>query len=624
MAIQEKTMQGGGLPEILMQLLGSKSSTKQSTKANTGPLQQVFNQASQPMDQGLYDNLIASIMQSGAAQVPTLTAALANATGGRSSGNSALALALQEQMLRSSKDSATAILSQKNAQQQVAGNAAAGIAQATKSSTTTEKAGTGGNPLALALGGFLLNQADKRGWMDKLGGMFGGTAASPTAMASNFPVSAPSFGTADSLQGTPQFSPNMLTSVPGSDFGLAGEFTAPTSGGIDFSNFGGGGDPGFSDLLSGFDFGGASDAFGSFNLPDFGGALTGGVGSFGDISMLDENLFNFIPSFADGGVVRNRANMGPAQRRQGQAAINEVVTPTLGSSASTGLGSNTLMEMITRMNGAAQANPAKQGAPMEATSGIGDTTPGRTTAGGELNRLSGNPLGQKVGTAFASAIIGMMAPQIAYGVTGSIPAAQLANPLGRAAGLPIGSQLGALIAMARAAMAEHDATTAIESAEDPLGAFLAGLAGTGALVGDTSGLSSDNRAAGANALSSVTGMDEISALLATSSGFGTMDPGQGGGSIGGFGDRGPGGSSGEAGAVAGGATPAGPGDFADGGMITGPGTGTSDSILAKNKTPGGKPIKVSNGERIIPADTALRYKDLFDHLVAMSHTPVKR
>lgn len=56
-------------------------------------------------------------------------------------------------------------------------------------------------------------------------------------------------------------------------------------------------------------------------------------------------------------------------------------------------------------------------------------------------------------------------------------------------------------------------------------------------------------------------------------------------------------------------------NFAEGGQILGPGTGTSDSILAANKSTG-TPVKVSNGEYIVPAHVvAAKGTDFFDNLV---------
>lgn len=64
-----------------------------------------------------------------------------------------------------------------------------------------------------------------------------------------------------------------------------------------------------------------------------------------------------------------------------------------------------------------------------------------------------------------------------------------------------------------------------------------------------------------------------------------------------------------------------PGAFANGGMLHGPGTGTSDSIHAHN-TSTGQPVKLSNGEYIIPADVvATKGKEFFDNIVRKYHTP---
>jgi hypothetical protein len=64
-----------------------------------------------------------------------------------------------------------------------------------------------------------------------------------------------------------------------------------------------------------------------------------------------------------------------------------------------------------------------------------------------------------------------------------------------------------------------------------------------------------------------------------------------------------------------------PGAFADGGKINGPGTGTSDSIPAHN-TSTGQPLRVADGEYIIPADVvATKGKEFFDNIVRKYHTP---
>lgn len=62
--------------------------------------------------------------------------------------------------------------------------------------------------------------------------------------------------------------------------------------------------------------------------------------------------------------------------------------------------------------------------------------------------------------------------------------------------------------------------------------------------------------------------------------------------------------------------------FADGGQVTGPGTGTSDSIPAIN-TSNGLPARISNGEYVIPRDVVLaKGTEFFDKLLMQYHVPV--
>lgn len=61
-----------------------------------------------------------------------------------------------------------------------------------------------------------------------------------------------------------------------------------------------------------------------------------------------------------------------------------------------------------------------------------------------------------------------------------------------------------------------------------------------------------------------------------------------------------------------------------GGAIRGPGTGTSDEVQAKNKDTG-EPIRLSNGEYILPADTVRKVgKAALDKLVEDTHKPVRK
>jgi hypothetical protein len=61
----------------------------------------------------------------------------------------------------------------------------------------------------------------------------------------------------------------------------------------------------------------------------------------------------------------------------------------------------------------------------------------------------------------------------------------------------------------------------------------------------------------------------------------------------------------------------------EGGKIAGPGTGTSDQVTAVNRD-NGQPIRLSNGEYIIPADVVkAKGVEFFDKLKEKYHTPVQ-
>ena len=61
-----------------------------------------------------------------------------------------------------------------------------------------------------------------------------------------------------------------------------------------------------------------------------------------------------------------------------------------------------------------------------------------------------------------------------------------------------------------------------------------------------------------------------------------------------------------------------------GGIVRGPGTGTSDSVNAQNVDTG-QPIRLSNGEYVLPEDTVRKVgKQALDKLVKATHTPVRK
>jgi hypothetical protein len=74
----------------------------------------------------------------------------------------------------------------------------------------------------------------------------------------------------------------------------------------------------------------------------------------------------------------------------------------------------------------------------------------------------------------------------------------------------------------------------------------------------------------------------------------------------------------------GGSVDGGKNEDGSGGKLTGPGTGTSDSIQAINMDTG-EPIRLSNGEYILPADTVRKVgKKALDELVDETHKPVRK
>lgn len=619
MALEEKVANTQPLQAIFDSLFGKATTTKESNTAVTGPLQQAFAQASTPMDQQLYDNLIASIFQKAAVQVPTLTAALANATGSRTTGNSPLALALNEQNNQAARDSAAAILAHQLEQQKIAASAAANLANVTRSSTQKQQTQSAVNPLLTTLIGFGLNKLDKSGF-------FKGTqSASPIATPTAYTPTISSFG------GSPQTSFNAPAVLPTPSFGsgdtsldsLLSSVGAPVGGEFlgqylpDTSSLYSLGSDG---LLAGavgdsLYTGGANEFLGSgadiFSTPADFNPFTGGL-TGGGTDLLPEDWLMF---FANGGNTRpqrNRNYLGTSPTLYGQSAIN--LSQTAGGSGS--MGSTVLQDLILK---AAQENAMIKKTEDAARESPGtQDTGGRETVGSALNDMTGNPLGGKVGQALAMAALGLIAPQAVGSITGSLPAAQL-TPMAikGTTGLST-SPIALLAAVVQATKAQNDATTAIQNAEDPLGAFLTAVeAIQPGKVGNVSSVGSDNLAAGANAVSSITGIDPLDALMNATNAFGT---GLGGGNDGApsAGDIG---DAGDFGGV---------GLFKNGGVtrtvgrIKGPGTGTSDSITATSTVPGKKPIRVSDGEYIIPADVVARpgVPAMLDALLAAYHRPV--
>lgn len=281
------------LPQLLTQLLGSKE-TSSSTPGVTAPLEELFTSAMGASKAGVPEmqQLIASIFQEGATKVPELSHAFANATGSRTTGNASLALALGDLNRQLSSQAAQAVLTNQINNRQIAANAGAGIAQATRGASTTKTTKAGVNPLLLSLLGTGVNKLDKLGKLDWLKS----STMAPVVDGVAIPVGDITGSGMDSF---PEFS------QPFPDIGGAGDFgsfgTDVLAGAAD--SFGFGSDIGFDAAIPDFDF--------SFFDPGFG---TGA-----DFGSLDLGSF-----FADGGHVGSRM-----MRPRGYADGGSVISPTV-------------------------------------------------------------------------------------------------------------------------------------------------------------------------------------------------------------------------------------------------------------------------------------------------------
>lgn len=335
-AIQEKTFQSG-LPDLLSSLFGQKTKTTGATSqtttsgANTAPLEQVFANANTPMDQAMYDQLIGGIFGSAAQQVPELTAALANATGSRSSNNSPLALALNEQNNLASKQAAQTLMTYNQNQQQIAGNAAKGIADSTRTQNTTgstgstQKQGTGVDPLVSTALGFGLNQLDKRGGLDKIGSM---VSSGFDNLFGNFdPVNV---GISSDYTGLPTFAGAGADTSFLSDSGAAGGsfdnfFSGASDLGSDFVSGAGDFLGSAGDYLGDFAsdaWGGVSDFFGFADGGRVGGAM--GPGAYGNPTPVQILMSRNGFGYADGGSTAPRGMLAARTAAPMQVADHAV------------------------------------------------------------------------------------------------------------------------------------------------------------------------------------------------------------------------------------------------------------------------------------------------------------
>lgn len=676
------------LPALLQSITGSKKT--ESVTANTDPLAQVFASAmaNVGMSPEQMQALIGSVFQEGAAQVPVLTQAYANAAGARTTGNSGLQLALGDLNKSLSTSAVQAMLQNNNTNRQIAGQAAGGIAGATKTGTT--KVAPNYAQLGLMAGGSLLNWADKKFDLTGKAGKALGMGAEPGAVdvaSQQAPTlmgdAMPQFGNMSGVSIDPMSAgmmagPGMgdtyFSGAPDVGSGLSGGFDweAPIGAlGTDLS-FGGGDIPTMDWGMGGagaWDTGGASFLDGMDGLTDWfsfadGGptnifqrrdqaiqaaadstASTGtdtnavyqqtmGIGSPMAAASAPAAVTTTAPNgqtglrgmirrrlgfanggavsagqrpgygYANGGVIRNRNNMGAAPARAMTPAYT-VNSNSAGTGNAQGLSS------------AAMGTTTKRGL---RTDGDGPDDGGNNPTGVGGGGGLGLDSTTVAGIGLAGSLAGIPGIGSALGLANSNNNDEAVSNLGIAALSMINPVLG-LIAKG---------VQAVNARNNPAGA--AGGGGVGGIGGgEFSGEENPNNdptgitgptPTGTVSIGTVT--DEAGNAMPGLSDISNIG-GTEGGDIGGPDGGGIGGAGGGGEGAVGGAT----GDFADGGrvggLIRGPGTGTSDSITLPSKVPGGNSIQVSNDEFIFPADVVRFYgTDKLQRMLDAVHTPVNR
>lgn len=368
--------------------------------------------------------------------------------------------------------------------------------------------------------------------------------------------------------------------------------------------------------------GGFGDAFGSIGgaIGDLGGAFTDGLGG------LLGGAADWIGSFfADGGQVqtgattpriRNANYMGPRMDRERTDALNyegyaipapvgssvpaggspsmgAITTPsvamappmvaqTVGSSRDQAL--QLFQQGVQRQQeayAAARAAEAAAGGGGGNAEGSGQNEADNGQAGIGPSGIAAAPQGTPQGISTALGMMGMPAQGLSA-MLGFIAAMAAAVNQANAAGVGAGTGIG-VSADSQGAVSSPVSQSSVVGT--PIGTIDSSVDGGG---GDDGGPASAGNAGTGSA----------------------GDTGEGDGA-------GPGGGGGAG-------SGAGPG-WADGGVVRGPGNGTSDSVKILSREPGGKNIFYSDGEYVIPKDVVDTLgTDLFDRLLSSFHTPAAR
>lgn len=643
----------------LLQTIGGTRSTTNTSPGDITALQQVFNQGQQ-FDPNA---LLQTIFQQAGGQIPGLQRAFGNAIGARSGNNSAASAALQQLLMQTSLAGQQQVSNQVLQNQQQQGNVAANIAQATKGTTQTQKSGTDMGNVAKLLG--LWQLAGQTGLIDKIGKGLGvggtsggsgastGTASAPTGSASApAPAtvqSAPAPMAMQSATSSPVYGGALSTGVPLGTTIDTGLLDQPGMGSMDWANG--------ATLADGFNS--YSDMFAdqANNLATMEGidsmdALMGVTDGFGTIegggSNFIDDILGFL-GFADGGLV-GRDGQKPGADEE---AVEDSTMRRFDRGNTVNVPLDLLRELMPqfadggivrgprRVNTTQTANPLTAVASNTATGGTRATAPvtqrpatpgtGTGTGVGQLPRpqrpreeldfgtgpdAATNSTGQTASPADLAAVDDAIGSVV--GAFGSMAGGALSSALGLG---PLGAM--GLSALGRgfvnSAVAANQGLTAVNAANASMAAGApSGYSST------TSGYSVDVGEPGvANSFgatsSPVSGPGSVQGLdlgmLGSDSGIGGGAGADGTGATGG--EAGSAGSDGSAAAGVGvGASGAGEASdglgFANGGEVDGPGTGTSDSIIAR----------LSDGEYVIPADVVDTVGvEFFDALRAAIHQP---
>lgn len=642
----------------LLQTIGGTRSTTNTSPGDITALQQVFNQGQQ-FDPNA---LLQTIFQQAGGQIPGLQRAFGNAIGARSGNNSAASAALQQLLMQTSLAGQQQVSNQVLQNQQQQGNVAANIAQATKGTTQTQKSGTDMGNVAKLLG--LWQLAGQTGLIDKIGKGLGvggtsggsgastGTASAPTGSASApAPAtvqSAPAPMAMQSATSSPVYGGALSTGVPLGTTIDTGLLDQPGMGSMDWANG--------ATLADGFNS--YSDMFAdqANNLATMEGidsmdALMGVTDGFGTIegggSNFIDDILGFL-GFADGGLV-GRDGQKPGADEE---AVEDSTMRRFDRGNTVNVPLDLLRELMPqfadggivrgprRVNTTQTANPLTAVASNTATGGTRATAPvtqrPATPAPAQRPQQQQERQRQEMdfgaGTVDQAAYDGPVASasdlaalDAALGLAGRGFAGTAGAMLGGTVLGPVGALVGRYAAsqFASQAIANNTATTGIDLSTLGAGGFTSN-ADYGLTTGtaDSADYGFDSNADYGLASTDTTGTSGSS--IGLGSGFGgglglSTGGGLGLGTSGGLGL----GGVGESGDYGGGADVGfgsgadyGSGDlgmnFKNGGEVDGPGTGTSDSIIAR----------LSDGEYVIPADVVDTVGvEFFDALRAAIHQP---